>query len=187
MEQFMAGRTSRLLALLAVAASSMVAAGPAGVWLNVPFVPQPRNGCGAASIAMVMRYWSAHGSAIEAASADVVAIDRELYSPQQHGITARAMEDYFRRAGFRTFAFTGRWSDLGDQLARGRPLIVCLRESRAAPLHYVVVVGVDSERSLILINDPAGRKLEKLDRRSFEKGWRASGNWTLLAIPQTRH
>jgi hypothetical protein len=29
---------------------------PAGVWLDVPFVSQEKNGCGAASIAMVVRY-----------------------------------------------------------------------------------------------------------------------------------
>ena len=29
------------------------------IWLDVPFVAQPREGCGAASIAMVMQYWAA--------------------------------------------------------------------------------------------------------------------------------
>ena len=28
-----------------------------GVWLDVPFVKQEKNGCGAASIAMVMQFW----------------------------------------------------------------------------------------------------------------------------------
>ena len=31
----------------------------AGVWLDVPFVKQEKDGCGAASIAMVMQYWQA--------------------------------------------------------------------------------------------------------------------------------
>ena len=30
-----------------------------GVWLDVPFVKQEKDGCGAASIAMVMQYWQA--------------------------------------------------------------------------------------------------------------------------------
>src|ERR1043165_5812507 len=28
-----------------------------GVWLDVPFIKQEKDGCGAASIAMVMQYW----------------------------------------------------------------------------------------------------------------------------------
>jgi len=33
------------------------AAVSAGLWLDVPFVKQEKNGCGSASIAMVMQYW----------------------------------------------------------------------------------------------------------------------------------
>jgi hypothetical protein len=32
-------------------------AGESSVWLDIPFVKQQKNGCGAASIAMVMGYW----------------------------------------------------------------------------------------------------------------------------------
>ena len=35
----------------------ILAAQQPGVWLDVPFVRQEKNGCGAASIAMVMQYW----------------------------------------------------------------------------------------------------------------------------------
>jgi hypothetical protein len=37
---------------------------------------------------------------------------------------------------------------------------------------------------LVMFNDPAGRKLTKLDRKTFEKEWDATGHWTLLALPQ---
>ncbi len=35
----------------------LLAAEPPGVWLDVPFVKQEKDGCGAASIAMVIQYW----------------------------------------------------------------------------------------------------------------------------------
>jgi hypothetical protein len=35
-----------------------------------------------------------------------------------------------------------------------------------------------------LLNDPARRKLLKQDRSDFEKEWSATGQWTLLALPQ---
>jgi len=35
----------------------LVAAGVPGVWLDVPFVKQEKEGCGSASVAMIMQYW----------------------------------------------------------------------------------------------------------------------------------
>ena len=44
--------------LVVVGVSALAIAGEsAGVWLDVPFVKQEKNGCGAASIAMVMQFW----------------------------------------------------------------------------------------------------------------------------------
>jgi Papain-like cysteine protease AvrRpt2 len=50
-------RIQKCLLLALCAASLLVAAEPAGLWLDVPFVKQEKDGCGAASIAMVMQYW----------------------------------------------------------------------------------------------------------------------------------
>ncbi|HEV2176627.1 MAG TPA: C39 family peptidase [Terriglobia bacterium] len=172
---------SKLLA----AALVLGAARPANFWVDVPFVPQPREGCGAASIAMVMQYWIAHGSRLDPRRAEVGSIQRLLFSRSAHGITTGSMKRYFEESGFRTFAFNGRWGDLYEQLTRGRPLIVCLRESRAALLHYVVVDGLDEQNGFVLVNDPAQRKLLKLRQADFEKDWRASGFWTLLAVPRS--
>ena len=35
-----------------------LAADVPGIWLDVPFVKQSRDGCGAASIDMITQYWS---------------------------------------------------------------------------------------------------------------------------------
>jgi len=137
----------------------------AATWLDVPFVKQGKNGCGPASVSMVLAYW--RSGVIETL-------------PHSGEIThASEMERYVRDAGFRAFAFQGDWSDLEQHLTKGRPLIVGLGKSR----HYVVVAGVDSERALVSVNDPAKRKLVQLDRKTFEQDWSASGRWTLLALP----
>jgi hypothetical protein len=47
-----------------------------------------------------------------------------------------------------------------------------------------VVAGIDWEKGIVLLNDPAQRKLLKQDRDGFEKQWRFTGKWTLLALPQ---
>src|SRR5207244_1007015 len=150
-----------------------------GLWLDVPFVRQDKNGCGSAVVWMVMQYWR------KASTPPVAEIHRELYREEAHGIYARDMERYLNRHAFQTFAFEAAWDDLVAHISKGRPLIVCLeRNSRGVPLHYVVVAGVDPTQSLVLINDPAQRKLLSVSRAEFERSWQGTGNWTLLAIPE---
>lgn len=162
------------------------AADPSSIWLDVPFVQQSREGCGAACIAMVMQYWSAKAGNAKTEAADPDHILRQLHSPEAHGIYASSMEKYLRAQGYRTFAVSGTWSDLDQHLRKGRPLIAALAPSGGARvLHYIVIAGLDSADNLVMFNDPAGRKLSKLDRRTFEKQWKATANWMLLAVPQS--
>jgi predicted double-glycine peptidase len=164
----------------------LLAADPGGVWIDVPFVKQERDGCGAASIAMVMQYWlKQQGSAITA-SADAARIQRALYSSKARGIYASDLERYLQQHGFRTFAFAGTWEALNQHLAKGRPLIVATKPASKRTLHYVVVAGLDEQQAMVMVNDPAVRKLLQWDRPTFEKQWRAAGNWMLLAVPQLR-
>jgi ABC-type bacteriocin/lantibiotic exporter with double-glycine peptidase domain len=174
--------------LLGLYLGGAVSAGQqSGVWLDVPFVRQEKNGCGAASIAMVMQYWRHQRGQPDQREKrpgdDPEAIQRALYSPSAQGIYASSMERYLGQHGFRTFAFVGDWNGLKEHLEKGRPLIVALKSGRSS-LHYVVVVGLDWQPDVVLKNDPAERKLLKQDRSNFEKEWKAAGNWTLLAVPQ---
>jgi ABC-type bacteriocin/lantibiotic exporter with double-glycine peptidase domain len=156
----------------------------AGVWLDVPFVRQEKDGCGAASIAMVMQYWQRQQNKAPSDESDAGKIQRALYSKSARGIYASQIEAYLQRYGFRTFTFQGTWEDLRQHLDKGRPLIVALKQrSGTVPLHYVVVAGLDHEPELVLVNDPAARKLLKQGRSDFEREWKGAGNWTLLAIP----
>jgi len=149
----------------------------------VPFVAQPREGCGAASLSMVMQYWAGKQGLPPSRDNDVARIQQALYLPREHGIPAAAMGEYLRQHGFKALAFAGTWSDLEEQISKGRPLIVALRPQGQTDLHYVVIDGVDSVRGLVTMNDPAERKLLSEERARFEKEWSATHNWTLLAVP----
>ena len=163
----------------------VVAAARPGVWLDVPFFKQEKDGCGAASIAMVMQYWLNQQQKPAEAQADPLEIQHTLYSKEGHGIYASDLEHYFQDHGFQTFSFAGTWDDLKQHLEKGRPLIVALKPSeRGASLHYVVVTGLDWEHGTVLVNDPAQRKLLKQARADFEKQWSAVDRWTLLALPR---
>jgi ABC-type bacteriocin/lantibiotic exporter with double-glycine peptidase domain len=173
------------LALMLCLFNVAAVAEPSGLWLDVPFVKQEENGCGAASIAMVMQYWMLQQGRPQSPNADAIQIQRALYSGHARGIHASDLEGYLQQEGFRTFAFRGEWTDLKQQLEKGRPMIVAVKpDSGNIALHYVVIAGLDWEQGLVMVNDPAQRKLLKQDRSSFEREWSAAGKWTLLALPR---
>ncbi len=178
--------------LLCVALASFADAQHA-TWIDVPFVKQPADGCGAASIAMVMQYWqhqdvkASHLSPVRAdeisSASDVQRIQEELYSKPAHGIYASDLQQYLATHGFATYVVHGDLALLAHHIERGRPVIVALKPTSAQALHYVVVAGDDPAEHTVLVNDPAQRKLLKVDSAAFEKEWQATGNWTLLALP----
>jgi ABC-type bacteriocin/lantibiotic exporter with double-glycine peptidase domain len=173
------------IAVFLLATASVFAAEASAVWLDVPFVKQGKNACGAASIAMIMQYWQQQRGLSPNAEADEGQIQIALYSSEAHGIYASDLQNYLRGHGYQAFAFQGRGEDLRQHLEKGRPLIVALKPAPGAPLHYAVVAGFDAGHDLVLLNDPAERKLMKQDLASFEKEWKSAGYWTLLAVPQS--
>ena len=173
-----------LAGALAAASCVVVAASESGLWLDVPYVHQEKDGCGSASLAMVLQYWKGKNFAVSQDRTDPAAIQRVLYAKKARGIYAQEMENYLRDAGFEVFAFRGEFSDLRAQVAKGRPLVAGLKP-KGAPAHYVVVVGVDPQDAAVLVNDPERGKLVRIERREFEKAWQGTETWTLLALPRT--
>lgn len=174
-----------LLASAVFPALRATAESPA-IWIDVPFVPQVKDGCGSASISMVLQYWAKRTAQTSPDSADPETIQAALFSSAEGGIPASRMEAYFQDSGYRTFAFHGDWTELKHHLEQGRPLIVSLKGSGPyGPLHYVVVVGMDSERSYVFVNDPAQQKMLRVSRQGFESEWNRAHRWTLLAVPRT--
>lgn len=177
-----------LAALLLVTLPGLQAqSGPSaasGIWLDVPFIKQSEEGCGSASLAMLLQYWKMHGAAIAEDKADAPRIQKQLYRPSAHGIFASDMERYLADSGFREFAVRGEWSDLRQHLEHGRPLIVSIQPGKKrVPYHYVVVTGMDWRHEAVFLNDPARGKLLRVERQEFEKQWQAVRNWMLLAVP----
>lgn len=157
----------------------------AGIWLDVPFVKQSEDGCGAAAISMVLQYWNGHGARVEAQRAEAAVIQKQLFSKKARGIFASGMERYLKGSGFQVFVLDGSWNDLQEQLKKGRPLIVSLQPGNArAPLHYVVVTGIDWQKDAVFLHDPARGKLLRVERSDFERQWQANRNWMLLAVPE---
>jgi ABC-type bacteriocin/lantibiotic exporter with double-glycine peptidase domain len=146
----------------------------AAVVLAVPFVPQQKDTCAAASLAMVLRYWGE-----ETASPDAIA--RELLQPELNGILGSRLEAFAKSRGFTAVAYEGDADQLAEYVAKGRPLIVAWKLGRDR-FHNVVVVGVEEDGD-VLVNDPAVGAARRVDARTFEKRWKGAGHWTLLVMP----
>lgn len=155
-----------------------------GASLDVPFVRQDKQGCGAASVAMVMQYWANQGADLPPGAMDPSVIYRLLYDPKLHGSSGEAMADYLRGHAFAAFAIEARWSDLASNISRGRPVIVGLKPSNDEPVHFVVVIGLEQNASKILFHDPARRASVPMGVAPFEAEWRRTGNWALIATPE---
>ena len=175
-------RTRLILGMLL--APAIVAGASGGVWLDVPFIHQEKEGCGSAALAMVLQYWSQKGASLSSKRTNAERIQRELYSKEAHGIRASAMEQFLRESGFSSYVFSGEWADLGTHIEKGRPLIATIQPGAKSSRHYVVVVGIDREHEAVLLNDPERGKLFRVERPEFEKEWQRTNNWTLLAVPK---
>jgi len=72
----MLGRMVRTILILLGVCGVLLAADLPGVWLDIPFVKQEKDGCGAASIAMVMQYWQQRGGKPAGQDSDAIQIQR---------------------------------------------------------------------------------------------------------------
>jgi ABC-type bacteriocin/lantibiotic exporter with double-glycine peptidase domain len=144
--------------------------------MSVPFVPQEKDACAAASLAMVLRYWNASIAEGE--------IKTALLEPELHGIKGSKLAQFAKDRGFQAIAYEGDLAQLRDFVLKGRPLIVAWQVGRK-DFHDVVVVGFDDADGSILVNDPAQGANRPVARATFEKRWAGAGHWTLLVLPMS--
>lgn len=156
------------------------------IWIDVPHYRQPEEGCGAASLAMVIDYWRQQKpeDLRIAYRPELEQIHQRLYNPGRRGVPAADMAPFLESYGFDAFVFFANWDDLKGHIEQGRPVIVAYRSS-ASTFHYAVAAGIEPE--FLSLNDPAGRKLTKIPRAEFERAWAATNRWSLLALPAQTH
>lgn len=163
----------RLLVLLLFANAALAAPDTP---LEVPFYKQKKNGCGAASVAMVAHYWSGE------TAPPPEQIYRDLLKPDARGIPLADMKLYLEHLGFAAFTLHGKLSDLASHLDKGRPIIVGLRKKPKGDIHFTVVTGVDSTH--IWLNDPTSRKPKRVATMEFDRQWALCDRWLLIATPK---
>lgn len=151
----------------------------AEVRLDPPLVRQDKNGCGAASVAMVMRYWATQMDGVETPAPS--AIEAAVRADADGGLPLAEMKRYLGEHGFRAFTVRGGMDDVVQHLERRRPLIAVLQPGKHKGLHYVVLSGFDDRR--VWLHDPARGRPKRMNRQKFEQQWAAADRWMLLAAP----
>jgi predicted double-glycine peptidase len=149
--------------------------------LAVPFFRQQKNGCGAATVAMVAHYW---GSRTTESLPSPQQIYDALYIAERKSIRLADMRQYLESLGFTAFTLRGKWQDLDVHIGRERPVIVALKPGRRKNIHFAVLTGVDSE--YVWLNDPTRKKPSRMKRADFDQQWQTADRWLLLAAPTAR-
>lgn len=140
--------------------------------LDVPFVPQVEDTCGAAALAMVLRFWG-HEASHDALAAELQA--REL-----KGVAGSRLAEAARTRGLGAVAYRGDADQLRESVGKGRPLIVAWDMGRGR-FHDVVVIGFDGDD--VVVHDPARGASRTVKAHTFEDRWAGAGHWTLLMMP----
>ncbi len=139
--------------------------------LPVPFIPQQKDGCGAAALAMVLRYLDLPGDHREIAA--------RLQEPSLHGIRGSRLATFAQEQGLVAIPYAGDMQNIRAYLAKGRPLIVAWGLGRGR-FHNVVVLGLDDANGDVIVHDPARGAHRRVPRQTFEKRWKEAGHWTLV-------
>jgi ABC-type bacteriocin/lantibiotic exporter with double-glycine peptidase domain len=158
---------------LPILASLAFAAAP--LLLDVPFVAQREEGCAAASLTMVLRFWGDPAPETEMAGA--------LPGPSARGLAGSRLAELARARGYEAIAYEGDVPHLREYLGKGRPLVVALKTGKNL-YHDVVVVGIDDGTREAVVHDPAVGPARRVPLRTFEERWKGAGHWTLLVLPK---
>jgi hypothetical protein len=148
-------------------------------WLAIREVPEIRQkeatDCGVAALAMILGYWSLPCSEQKAAS-DCPVI------PGQ-GTQACDLREAARKSGLEAYLIHGEIEDLRIELAENHPLVVGLIKAHVggALTHYEVVVGLHSEKRIVLTLDPShGWRQNTIE--GFLNEWEPTGRLTLVVF-----
>lgn len=142
--------------------------------LDVPYVHQSKDTCGAAALAMVLQYYGV------AVTHDEVA--GQLLQPELRGIAGSRLAEFASSRGMTAVAHAGDVDHLRNHVDKGRPMIVAWAMGRGR-YHDVVVIGFDDARRRVIVHDPARGAARAIDARTFARRWAGAGHWTLLVTP----
>ncbi len=98
-------------------------------------------------------------------------------------MTGHDLQRLVEEKGFRGFLIQPPFEDLLGHLRKRRPLVVAF-PARGGSRHAMVLIGFDTGRRRLMLNDPASGKRRSLDYRTFQRHWEEARRWTFLIVPR---
>ena len=145
---------------------------PARVIPDVPFIPQKKERCGPAALAIVLHYYGARVSPDDLA--------REVYRREISGTLNLDLLLAARRHGFDGQAAAGTPAELKRWIDRGVPVIVLLGlHPPQTVFHYAVVYGYDDATRVFTLHS-AKSPGAVLSYDEFAAAWAAASSWMLV-------
>jgi tetratricopeptide (TPR) repeat protein len=146
---------------------------------EAPFFPQREYECGPAALATALAYFK-----VPITADDLVS---QVYIPERKGSVQIEMLAAPRRYGMVSYALAPRLEDMLREIADGTPVVV-LQNYGFGPFkrwHYATAIGFNaSSGSLVLRSGESQRWWMPL--ALFERTWRDSGHWAMVAVPPDR-
>lgn len=151
---------------------------PAGFALEldqVPFYPQERYQCGPAALMTVLTM-----SGANVALDDIV---EKVYLPARQGSLQVELLAATRTEGRLPYVIDGTLTAVRNELEAGRPVVVLQNLGVAAipRWHYAVVVGIDADRSEVILRSGTDRR-RLTSVRTFLHTWRRGDYWAMVVL-----
>jgi ABC-type bacteriocin/lantibiotic exporter with double-glycine peptidase domain len=142
---------------------------------ETPVVKQKqRTDCGLAALAMVAGAWGRHWS-IDDLSHRV--------PPGKHGIKLGVLRDLARARGLEAFAIKASRTDLQNELAQGRPVLLGLmlpHDRKTNRSHYEVAIALNRTDGTLITIDPATGDWMRRSPQVLDIEWKAAGYAALV-------
>jgi len=143
---------------------------------DVPFFPQSTYQCGPSALASVLNYYGCRVTPAE--------ITKAIYRNELRGTLSIDLILFARRMEFNARAYRGNLTDLKDNIAKDRPLIVF--QDLGNPLlpirHFSVVIGYDNAKEILILHSE--KRINKvISYERFLRSWAEMDYWTLLIFP----
>lgn len=149
---------------------------PRAELIDTPFFPQEPEQCGPAALATVLNFYG------HATTPDI--LRTWVYVPERGGSLQLEIAATARRHDMLAYPLDGELETLLRELAGGHPVLVLqnLGLSWLPRWHYVVAIGYDLERRVLLLRSGTEPRRET-DFDVFMNTWRRGGAWALVIIP----